>query len=141
MTQKEEMGKKSVDEMEHWHWPCWEGFARLVCAGVGSHTHSRAWGKLPSILALPGWTGLSGLSAGVQDTFAVFCPTAQPGLWSGSRNQESYPKTLHLPKNYQLHHRWDGKWLPLLPLPSSRPLAVAAEPGFALEWGPQQPPH
>lgn len=52
--------------MERWHWPCWEGFIRLVCAAMGiPHSVLRAWEKLPSIpLALPGWAGLSSLSAG-----------------------------------------------------------------------------
>lgn len=63
-----------------WHWLCWEGFPRLVCAGMGiPHSVLRAWEKLPSIpLALPGWAGLSALLEGVQDISAVLCPVAQP---------------------------------------------------------------
>lgn len=67
MTQKEEMGKKNLDEMEHWHWP-W-----------GSHTPCWEPGKssLPSL-----WLSQAVLVSlqRVQDIFALLCPVAQPGV-------------------------------------------------------------
>lgn len=142
MTQKEEMGKKNLDEMERWHWPCWEGFIRLVCAAMGiPHSVLRAWEKLPSIpLALPGWAGLSSLSAG--SSGHLCCPLPR----GSTRGVISHTSKSSAPKCY-IYQKITicitfGMGIPsLLPLSSSRPLAVSSEPGFAVECRPQQPPH